>query len=186
MDLTKSDDKCKYNRKKRDYSDRKKRDYSKIESEDDGYNLKDNIKTKSIMYPSFHQLERKFNYGVEDMLPLFDGTYQAYGAITIATTNNPEVLLEIGSGKTKGALTRAGRLKPYRIGYFDSNTVNQLITIKFGVGHGIQIPDEWYDENNEIKIQSSNFIEILKFATQENLVELLKSDMKIYENIYSN
>jgi energy-coupling factor transporter ATP-binding protein EcfA2 len=162
--------------------DNSKKEYK---SKEDG-DKPDKDKEIKNMIHNYNIPKRKFDYGVEDLLPLFDGTYQGYGSITIATTNNPEILLDVGNGNTKGALTRAGRLKPYRIGYFDSNTVKQLIDIKFGKEHDIQIPDEWYDENNEIKIQSSNFIDILKFATPDNFIELLINDMQIYENLYNN
>ena len=80
-------------------------------------------------------------------------------------------------------MLRAGRLKLYRMGYFDRPTVEKLLTLQYGNDHRISIKDEWFDEKNEIIVQNSNFIEILKTVSKEKFVEKIDNDINEFNSI---
>lgn len=129
------------------------------------------------------QSKRKYNYFADDLLQVFDESYMIAGSITIATTNNIEIIENIGKGETKGAMTRAGRLLKMRIGYFDKKSVRTLLDYKFK-NNSIVINDEWFDENNEMLIQNSNFMELLRHCDNENEINKIIDDEIISQNIF--
>lgn len=126
---------------------------------------------------------RKYNFTPEELLPLFDSSYRGSGTIIIATTNNPDIIKDIGRDKTKGAMLRAGRLKLFRMGYFDRSTAEKLLKLQYGNNHGIILNNKWFDENNEIIVQNSNFIEILKTIPKEKFAEKIDNDIKEFKSI---
>lgn len=150
-----------------------------------GDNMDTETKMVSNMVNAFNKVQnakriRKYNYDPEDLLPLFDDTCKVPGSITIATTNNPDVITNIGTGKTKGAMTRSGRLKLFRIGYFDKESLRTLFDIKYKTP--IKINDNWFNELGEIKLQNSNLMDILRISTIDDIhknidQEIIKQDL---------
>ena len=148
--------------------------------EDDEDNNNDNSKEKKKEKEKY-VTQPKYNYNIDDLLTIFDESMMASGAVTVATTNNPETIRNIGKGGTRGAMVRAGRLKLFKLDYFDKETIDKLITIKYGKDHNITIPDSWFNEMGNAKIQNSNFISILKSAEKDELINLVNQDIENYE-----
>lgn len=170
-------------------NDKKKNDKSKnksdimdfeLEIEKDMDTINDNVNVKEMAQMFDHQHlahlhSRRYNYGPEDLLSLFDDTCKVPGSITIATTNNPDVIVDIGTGKTKGAMVRSGRLKLFRLGYFDRESVQRLFDIKWK--HSVPYKEEWFGDNGEIKIQNSNFMDILRESSEENIYNNIEAEI---------
>ena len=144
-------------------------------SNDNTVNVKEMADVFNKVQSMMHKKVRKYNYDPEDLLPLFDDTCKVPGSITIATTNNPDVIMNIGTGKSKGAMIRSGRLKLFRLGYFDRDSVEQLFNIKWK--NRMTIKDDWFGDNGEIKIQNSNFMDILRESTEENLYDNINKEI---------
>lgn len=139
--------------------------------------LNDDIKIKTSSDGNIIASNPKYDYTADDLLRVFDESYMVSGAITIATTNNLDIIENIGKGNSKGAMIRAGRLKKMRIGYFDKESVKKLINYKYK--HDIKIKDEWFDKSGELLIQNSNFIDILRFNNNINkLDDMIKKEIK--------
>lgn len=122
---------------------------------------------------------RKYNYVAKDLFKLCDDSQRGPGRIIIATTNNPEVLTEIGDGKSKGALTRGGRLKLTRMGYLEKKYAEALINQKWQ-NSTIKMCDypDWFDENDEILVPTSDITGIIRQSTLENVVDNINADIK--------
>lgn len=143
----------------------------------------DSNKTKTAVKQNKYVVQPKYDYDIDDLLTIFDESMMASGAVTVATTNNPEIIRNIGKGGTRGAMVRAGRLQLFKLDYFDRGTIEKLIGLRFGDEHNISVPDSWFNETGNAKIQNSNFINILKSAEKDNLVELVSQDIKNYEEL---
>lgn len=146
-----------------------------------GNDMDTETKMVSEMVSAFNKVQkartiRRYNYDPEDLLPLFDDTCKVPGSITIATTNNPDVITNIGTGKTKGAMTRSGRLKLFRLGYFDVETMKTLFSLKFD--SPVDVKKEWFNEMGEMRVQNSNLMDILRTSTKEDIHKNIDEEIK--------
>jgi hypothetical protein len=145
--------------------------------------LKDMEKDTEIVDDENKRRSRVYSYDVDDLLPLFDDSYMAAGAITIATTNNPHVINNIGKGGTRGAMVRAGRLKSFKMDYFTREIVESLLIRKYGKNHTVKLNDKWFDKEGHCVVQNSNMISILKTTDEKDLVKTINDDIESYKKL---